>query len=433
MINCESCGVVPVNIKDLPIQLPQDVDFSIDGNPLFNHPTWRYTKCPKCGGDALRECDTFDTFFESSWYFLRFATMGSNKPFDEDLIKYWLPVDQYIGGIEHAVMHLLYARFFVKALSYVGILDKLSEPFVSLMTQGMICHKTYKNSQGNWIYPSDVVVQGDKLIDKNTSQEVFAGKIEKMSKSKKNIVDPAYICSIYGADTARLFVLSDSPPQRDLEWSDEGVEGTYKFINRLWNFVVNNYNKDDKTILQYYNDNNPNKYLNIGKLDEKALSIYKYLNKTLLEIELNIKDFHFNKAIALCRELFNHLDENKLVLAKHGDLNNLAIAVLLQNIGFFIPHLAEELWQYMGFTKFLFNCPYFNYNESFVASDTFIVAIQISGKTRASIELKSNEADITSEDLLEKVKQIDNIAKHLQDKEIKKVIYVPKKIINLVC
>ena len=224
---------MPVPEADLPITLPEDVDFSTPGNPLANHPSWKHTHCPKCGGAAEREQDTFDTFFESSWYFLRYADPTHKDGFSATAAAYWMPVDQYIGGVEHAVLHLLYSRFFTRALSRVGYLD-LDEPFAGLMTQGMVCHQTFKDKDGKWLFPTEVTKDGDQWVETSTGAVAKAGRIEKMSKSKRNVVDPELIIETYGADTARLFMLSDSPPERDMEWTESGVEGASRFLKRVW-------------------------------------------------------------------------------------------------------------------------------------------------------------------------------------------------------
>jgi leucyl-tRNA synthetase len=240
IIYCESCGVVPVPEKNLPVELPKDVSFDKAGNPLEHHPTWKHVDCPKCGKAARRETDTFDTFFESSWYFMRFATLPSSEPLEKQALDYWLKggVDCYIGGIEHAVLHLLYSRFFTRALKKCGLVD-LTEPFKRLETQGMISHETYKNAEGKWVTPDEIVKdESGKLVEITSGKPVVVGRIEKMSKSKKNTVDPKHIINTYGVDAARLFMLSDSPPERDLEWTDAGIEGAWRYINRLWRLVA---------------------------------------------------------------------------------------------------------------------------------------------------------------------------------------------------
>ncbi|MEP2815745.1 MAG: leucine--tRNA ligase, partial [Alphaproteobacteria bacterium] len=239
IIHCGDCGIVPVPETDLPVELPADVDFSETGNPLARHPSWKHVACPTCGKPAERETDTFDTFFESSWYFARFCNPASDAPLDRAAVDYWLPVDQYIGGIEHAVLHLLYSRFFTRALKKCGYLS-VEEPFAGLLTQGMVCHQTFKDAAGKWLLPSQVVFDGDAAKHAETGQPVTLGRSEKMSKSKKNVVDPEAIIGAYGADTARLFMLSDSPPDRDLEWTDAGVDGAWRYLNRLWRLVTEN-------------------------------------------------------------------------------------------------------------------------------------------------------------------------------------------------
>ena len=233
IIHCPKCAAVPVPETDLPVTLPVDVDFDEPGNPLDRHPSWKFVSCPSCGGDAERETDTFDTFFESSWYFARFTDPASENGFSREAADYWLPVDQYIGGVEHAVLHLLYSRFFMRALSDVGYLD-LAEPFAGLMTQGMVCHQSFKNQDGGWLFPEQVTRTSDGFVEVETGAAVNAGRVEKMSKSKRNVVDPELIIKTYGADTARLFMLSDSPPERDLEWTESGVEGAFRFLQKIW-------------------------------------------------------------------------------------------------------------------------------------------------------------------------------------------------------
>ncbi|MDR2008526.1 MAG: leucine--tRNA ligase [Alphaproteobacteria bacterium] len=416
IVYCDACGVVPEKKENLPITLPQDVDFSQAGNPLDNHPTWKHTNCPNCGGKATRETDTFDTFFESSWYFLRYPTVLENNPFEESAINYWLPVDQYIGGVEHAVMHLLYARFFLKALVKLNILGdankNLREPFKNLMTQGMIAHKTYKDSNGKWLYPSEVIFdENNNPIHVETKLPVVIGKSEKMSKSKKNTVDPDYICQVYGADTARLFVLSDSPPDKDLEWTDVGVEGIYKFINRFWRLAqsaVGNYT------------------FNADKLTANEIAVYSKIQKYILEIESNINDLHLNKAVALNRELFNLLDSSKEKISP--SLLNYGVKILTQTLNPFIPHITEEIWADLGGGNSLTDTPFPSIDSKYLGNNKINIAVQIMGKTKGSVEV---DADISQEDLLIAIKEISVVNKTLSENEIKKVIYVPKKIINI--
>lgn len=418
IVYCENCGIVPENIKNLPVTLPENIDFSsIKGNPLETHPTWKFTKCPKCKKEAVRETDTFDTFVESSWYFLKYTTTDTSVPFHKGLIDYWLPVDQYIGGIEHAILHLLYARFFVKALKKVNYYNNLSEPFKALTTQGMICHKTYKTLSGNWVFPDNVIKnQNGVLVDKYTSEPLIQGASEKMSKSKKNVVSPDYICNTYGADAARLFVLSDAPPTKDLEWSEDGIEGIWKFINRLWKF-------SHQIINLPYKDT-----FNIDELSEHNKLLLKFTHKIIKETENNIQTLLLNKSIANIRELFNLIlsifkqDKNSLVV-------KYSFCILIQLINPFVPHLAEEIWDLFKFNKMLALTLWPKYNKDLLLENNTIIAVQISGKTRGSLTVYS---DITEEDLLALVKTTPNLVKFFENKPVKKIIYVKGKIINIV-
>ncbi len=294
IIHCPACGIVPVPKNSLPVELPKDVTFDMPGNPLARHPTWKHVACPGCGKPAERETDTFDTFFESSWYFARFATLPLADPLPAGPLQQWLPVDQYIGGVEHAVLHLLYSRFFVRALKRCGYTGLPDEPFKGLMTQGMVCHETYRDKAGNWVYPEEVTKQDGKMVHAATGEAVTVGRSEKMSKSKKNTVDPRAIIRNYGADTARLFMLSDSPPERDLEWTEAGVDGAWRYINRLWRLI--------SAIQAQLNTPQP---LPLG--DETFLR--KATHKAIKAVTEDIERFHFNKAVAHIREFSNILEE----------------------------------------------------------------------------------------------------------------------------
>ena len=236
MIHCEACGIVPVPVQDLPVKLPEDVTFDGSGNPLDRHPTWKHVTCPQCGGPATRETDTMDTFVDSSWYFARFCSPHAAVPTDTNAVGYWLPVDQYIGGVEHAILHLLYARFFTRAMHRTGHAP-IDEPFKGLFTQGMVTHETYKDGHGKWVLPQEVTIRDGQAVHIKTGEPITVGAIESMSKSKKNVVDPDDIIGAYGADTARWFMLSDTPPERDIEWTAGGVEGAFRFLQRLWRLV----------------------------------------------------------------------------------------------------------------------------------------------------------------------------------------------------
>ncbi|MBA8666527.1 leucine--tRNA ligase [Holosporaceae bacterium 'Namur'] len=405
MIYCNDCGVVPVPKEQLPVKLPEDVSFTGKGNPLSNHPTWKHVDCPKCGKEATRETDTFDTFFESSWYFARFCSPQSEEAFDRKQIDYWLPVDQYIGGIEHAVMHLLYSRFFTKALKQCGYLN-LSEPFDRLLTQGMICHETYKDEKGNWLYPEEVKKEGNKIYHSSTKEEVVLGRSEKMSKSKKNVVDPDSIVEKYGADTARFFLLSDSPPDRDLEWTDTGIEGSYKYLSKLYKMVLE---------INPALSSNPTH-------DEKAL---KVIHKTIRDVTDFLEHFHFNKAIAKIRELTNYLSSNSLLEATY----KLGMEMAIRLLNPIAPHITEELWHMLGNENVLINIAWPEANPKFLVDDNVTIAVQLNGKMRGVMEIKLNA---TKEETLAQAKHLGNIGSVLENSEIKKVIHVPNKIINII-
>ncbi len=407
IIHCDKCGVVPVPEKDLPVTLPEDVRFSEPGNPIANHPTWKHTTCPQCSGKAERETDTFDTFFESSWYQFRYADpKNPNKGFDKDKVAYWAPVDQYIGGVEHAVMHLLYARFFTRALKKCGYLN-FDEPFTALFTQGMVTHETYKDKDGKWLYPADLKKEGDKFVHAATGEAVTVGRIEKMSKSKKNTVDPVEILETYGADAARLFILSDSPPERDLEWTESGIEGAWKYINRLWKLV-----------------NNADFTGNGGDVEQMRRKIHK----TIHEMTQDLEKFHFNKSVARLRELSNALEDFS---AAKGDGKTLreGLETLVRLMSPLMPHIAEELWSQLGHKTMLVDEKWPVADAALLANDTVTMAIQVNGKLRATIQLpKDMEQKAAEKAALDDP----SVQKAMEGKPAKKVIVVPNRIVNVV-
>src|SRR5215472_2181904 len=296
VIHCGDCGIVPVPESDLPVTLPEDVEFNAPGNPLDRHPTWKHVSCPKCHKPATRETDTFDTFFESSWYFLRFCSARAPTAFERDAAQYWMPVDQYIGGVEHAVLHLLYSRFFMRALKECGYLG-LDEPFAGLFTQGMVCHQTYQNAEGEWLFPEEVSSDPAGRLSDPDGRPVVAGRLEKMSKSKKNVVGLDDIVDTYGADTARLYLLSDSPPERDLEWTDTGIEGAWRYVNRLWRMV-----SEPGGALPPAGTAMPD------ALPPSLAAIRRITHKTIAAVTDDIDKFRFNRAVARVRELSNALE-----------------------------------------------------------------------------------------------------------------------------
>ena len=394
MLYLEDGSCVCASEEELPIELPSDVEFTGNGSPLANHPSWKYTTYK--GQKAIRETDTFDTFFESSWYYLRYISQPSNKAFERDVVNKFMPVDKYIGGVEHAVLHLLYARFFTKALQKCGYLD-FNEPFKSLLTQGMVCHQTYKNKEtGKWISPSEAVEM--------PQEQVIIGRSEKMSKSKKNTVEPVLIVESYGADVARLFMLSDTPPSRDLEWSESGIDGAWKYVNRLYRLL------EDFT----------------GAANDKEDSkLTRLAHKTIAGVKEDYENMAFNRAIAKIREFSNSLEKFSGSLAAR----NFALKQLILLICPIMPHLAEEMWSKIGNKNLVSLEKFPEFDAKMLIDDEVGVALQVCGKLRAVIEVAKG----LSKEELEKVAfENDNVKKFLEGKEIKKVIVVPDKLVNIV-
>ncbi|MDC0456598.1 leucine--tRNA ligase [Alphaproteobacteria bacterium] len=414
IIFCNSCGEVPVPDKQLPITLPQDITFDENGNPLDTHPTWKFTHCPNCNEKAIRETDTFDTFFESSWYFARFTDLSPTKVFSEEAIKYWMPVDQYIGGVEHAVMHLLYSRFFMRALKTVKTIN-IKEPFSSLQTQGMVCHQTYINEDKQWLFPKEVIKDNNNFFHADTKKPVFVGRTEKMSKSKKNVIDPQEIISKFGADTARFFMLSDSPPNRDMDWSDAGIDGSWRFLNKLWKFVQNlniskNYDGLPKCLSQ------PNKEL------------LRTLNIRVKEITQSIDDFHFNNAIASIRSLFNSILSYNIINESDDKVVLYTTKKLLILLNPMVPHVAEELWETLNSSNMICNQAWPEVDETYLQKNNVEIPIQVNGKMRALINVPYDTNKLDLENMAMKEK---NVLKFLNGVP-KKVIIVPNRVINFV-
>ncbi len=418
MIHCEHCGVVPVPKKDLPVVLPEDVTFDKVGNPLALHPTWKHTTCPKCGKPAVRETDTMDTFFESSWYFARFCSPKTeDKPFDRELAEYWLPVDQYIGGIEHACLHLIYSRFFMRALTDCGYVN-IKEPFKNLFTQGMVCHETYKSEDGEWLYPTDIYRnEKGETLTKDGNNKVVVGSMEKMSKSKCNTIEPDDIINSYGADAARLFVVSDTPPDRDFEWSEAGIEGAWRFINKLWRLIA--------TPSVELADKNTPKPENMAK---EAEAVYRLTHKIVYAVTEEIEKFRFNTAIAKIRELVNALSSLK-------DCNGASyvyrygLEKAVQLIAPIAPHISEEIWHILGNEGLILDAQWPQYDEKLLSDDTVTVAVQVLGKMRGTIELAK---DAPEAEAREKALQLPTVLAQVGEKPIKKFIYVPNRIVNIV-
>jgi leucyl-tRNA synthetase len=400
IIHCPTCGVVPVPDDQLPVVLPEDVTFDKPGNPLAHHPTWKHVPCPTCGGKAERETDTFDTFFESSWYFACYASGGGANGITAEA-KRWMPVDQYIGGIEHAVLHLLYSRFFTRALRDCGLLEA-EEPFTGLMTQGMVSHATFKDEAGAWVLPADVV--RDEAGNWKTiegGKPVTMGRVEKMSKSKKNVVDPRAIIDAYGADTARLFMLSDSPPERDLEWTESGVDGAWRYLQRLYRLAA------EKPT---------------GTADAEGLR--KQTHKTIDAVTRDIEQFHFNKAVARIRELTNAMEKSA-----PGPAFDEALSAVIHLIAPMLPHLAEELWSLLGHADLVAARPWPKADAALLVDDTVTVAVQVNGRLRATLQLAK---DAPKEDAEKAALAEAGVQSAIAGKDVKKVVVVPNRIVNIV-
>ncbi|MDN2568443.1 leucine--tRNA ligase [Aquibium sp. A9E412] len=422
MVHCQACGVVPVPKADLPVTLPEDVDFSQPGNPLDRHPTWRDVACPTCGGAARRETDTMDTFVDSSWYFARFTAPQENDPTDRAAANAWLPVDQYIGGIEHAILHLLYSRFFTRAMRDTGHLD-LAEPFKGLFTQGMVVHETYRAGDGRWLAPSEVRVSGGEggrsAVEIETGQPVTIGGLEKMSKSRKNTVSPEEITDSYGADTARWFMLSDSPPERDVEWTDDGAAGAHRFVQRVWRLV---------------GEAAPGLagVAPAAAHDGAAAAVSKAAHKALKAVGEDIERLAFNRAIARIHELVNALQGPAGALGGDAALApalRQALEMLVHMIAPFMPHLAEECWAALGGTDLVAARPWPEHDPALVVDDEIVLPVQINGKKRGELTISRAADQVTVE---RAVLELDFVRRALDGAAPRKVIVVPQRIVNVV-
>ena len=414
VVHCEACGVVPVPERDLPVRLPDDVTFDKPGNPLDRHPGWKHVPCPACGKPGRRETDTMDTFVDSSWYFARYCSPRSDAPMDRAAVDYWLPVDQYIGGIEHAILHLLYSRFFTRALKACGHVG-LTEPFAGLFTQGMICHETYQDAAGEWLFPEEVVRQADgRVVTLSGQRPVTAGRVEKMSK---NVVGLDAIRDQYGIDTARWFMLSDSPPERDMEWTAAGIEGAWRFAQRLWRLVTEA--APDLPAAGGVPDD----------LGEAARGRRRAVHKTIRDVTDDIERFHFNKAVARLYELTNEI--GGFAPQSAGDRAALreALETLVALVGPMMPHLAEELWLALGHTRLLADTPWPGFDAALARDDTVTIAVQVSGKLRATLVLGR---DLEQRALEAAALANDNVQRAIAGRPVRKVIVVPNRIVNVV-
>jgi len=417
VVHCDKCGVVPEKRENLPVKLPDDVSFDLPGNPLDRHPTWRDVECPRCGGAAKRETDTMDTFVDSSWYFARFVTPKEPTPTCAQKVDHWLPVDQYIGGIEHAILHLLYSRFFARAMSITGHMD-VKEPFKGLFTQGMVVHETYRLRDGTWLQPSEIIVSGEgsgrNITHKDTGQAVQAGGIEKMSKSKRNTVDPKDIVARFGADTARWFMLSDSPPDRDVEWTDAGAEGAFRFIQRIWRIV------------QAWAPEIKNTGLAVGDSPTRKLT-----HKTLKAVGEDLERLGFNRAIARLYEMLNALPAKPSGKESPSELCDMreALLIFIQCMGVFMPHLGEALWESLEQDGLLAKADWPEFDLGLSVDDVITLPIQINGKRRGEINIAP---DMPVLEIEAAVLKLDMVQAHLNGKSPRKVIVVPKRIVNVV-
>jgi leucyl-tRNA synthetase len=417
IIHCPDCGAVPVPEDQLPVELPMEgVRFDGVGNPLANHETWKHVKCPSCGTDAVRETDTFDTFFESSWYFARYCSPHFAGGIDANAANALLPVDCYIGGIEHAVLHLLYARFFTRALSKLGYLN-VQEPFKTLRTQGMVTHETYQTPDGKWLYPEEVLRNASGAIMRDGGAEVQVGRVQKMSKSKHNTVDPRHIIEQFGADTARLFMMSDSPPERDLEWTESGIEGAWRYVNRLWRLAH-----------EYKNTLQSEISINYATLDKDAQALYRKTHKTIASVREAIEQFQFNKAVASIRECTNVLEDYKNK-ANDASIQPYVLGIVIKLIAPFMPHLAESMWALMGGRDMVATLAFPEADANAIAEDLITIGVQINGKLRDTLQIT---ATAPKEELESQALALPNVQKYLIGLSVKKVIVVQGKIVNVV-
>ncbi len=409
MIHCAACGIVPVPDAELPVALPGDLNFAVQGNPLDKHPAWKHVTCPACGGAALRDTDTLDTFVDSAWYFARFCDPFTDAPVNRAAVNRWLPVDQYIGGIEHAILHLLYARFFTRGLKKCGYVD-IDEPFAGLFTQGMVCHETYRTgdgANGQWIEPAEIEKRDGHAYLKDSAQEVVIGPSEKMSKSKRNVVAPETIIDVFGADAVRWFMLSDSPPERDIEWTDEGAEGCWRFVQRIWRQVT-------ETDTAATGD------------ETASLELRRAAHRAIAAVTEDLDALRFNRAVARVYELSNAIQAGA---AAHGAVRREALEMLVLLIAPMMPHLAESCWEALGRTGLVVDAAWPKPDPALLVTGTITIAVQVNGKRRAEIAIApdADEATVRAAALAQ-----EGVVRALEGKAPKKVIVVPKRIVNIV-
>jgi leucyl-tRNA synthetase len=415
VIHCDACGTVPVPKKDLPVKLPDDVTFDVPGNPLDRHPSWKNVACPTCAGPARRETDTMDTFVDSSWYFARFTDpFNEAEPTTLSAIQKWLPVDQYIGGIEHAILHLLYSRFYTRAMHQTGHAT-LDEPFDGLFTQGMVVHETYRNAEGAWVPPAEIRIEtvdgARRAFEIASGRAVTIGSIEKMSKSKKNVVDPDDIIESYGADTARWFMLSDSPPERDVIWSEDGVQGASRFLQKVWRII--------------------GEASALPKAEPRGDALLKAAHRAIFAVTEDVERLRFNRCVAHIHELSNAITEalSKPNAAESSGSIREATGIMVQLFAPMMPHLAEECWTELGHSGFVADAAWPKGDASLVVETSLTLPVQINGRKRGDIVVPAN-ADAASVEAL--VRADESIRVALDGKDIRKVIVVPNRIVNIV-
>jgi leucyl-tRNA synthetase len=400
IIHCANCGPVAVPREQLPVVLPDDIEFDKPGNPLDRHPTWKHVDCPKCASASTRETDTLDTFVDSSWYFMRFASQPKDRPFDRTEVEKWLPVAQYIGGVEHAILHLLYARILTRALQRLGRIG-VGEPFTGLFTQGMVTHETYRAGDGSWLSPDEVRKNGDDWVHIESGQPVTPGRVEKMSKSRRNTVDPEPILAKYGADAVRWFMLSDSPPERDLEWSEAGIEGAARFVQRVWRLANGS-----------------------ESAEGEDAALQRKLHRTIAAVGEAIEALQFNKAVAHLYELTSAIEKAKPSATRHEAVRTLVLLAAPA-----APHLAEEAWSALGDTTMIADAAWPSFDPALLVEDQVTLAVQVNGKLRDTLTaprgLPKDEAEALA-------LSSDKVQRQLAGTSPRKVIVVPDRLVNIV-
>jgi leucyl-tRNA synthetase len=411
MVHCPKCGVVALKESDLPVLLPEKIDFSKSGNPLDRDLKWKTTTCPSCGGPATRDTDTLDTFADSSWYFIRFCDSHAKIPVNKDAADYWLPVDQYIGGIEHAILHLLYARFFTRAMKRLGLVS-IEEPFAGLFTQGMVCHETYRDQSG-WLSPDEVVKEGNRAFRKDNHVQVEIGSSEKMSKSKRNVIAPEAIIADYGADTIRWFMLSDTPPERDIEWTDAGAEGCWRFVQRIWRLVSEA-------------EGLPAPGTQAAPGDDISKSLRQAAHKAIAAVTEDLGALRFNRAVAQLYMLSNAIaDAPQADAATRRE----ALETVVLLAAPMMPHLAEEGWRALGHDRLVAETPWPKHDPTLLKTDTVTIAIQVNGKRRGEVTVARDADNKTVE---QAALAEEGVKRTLAGVTPKKIIVVPGRIVNIV-